>query len=130
MKKTLIFIAILAIAGGIICFFATKDKKLVPVATIFMSKDGFSPKEVTIKQGDAIQFVNMLPLDCSPADAACNFWPASDPHPTHTIYPEFDPLEPLGPGKSWIFAFKKVGDWGYHDHFKSRNRGVIHVLAK
>jgi plastocyanin len=129
MKKIITILFALIVIGGIVAIVIWKNNKVpVPVATVFISKEGFNPKEVTIKKGDSVEFINSAPQNCSPADASCNFWPASDPHPTHTIYPEFDPREPLAPGESWVFIFKVQGDWGYHDHFKSRNRGIVHVL--
>src|SRR6185503_5181523 len=56
------------------------------------------------------------------------FWPASDPHPTHQIYPEFDPKQPIQPGKSWSFTFNRVVNWGYHNHLDSLEHANIIVL--
>ena len=54
-------------------------------------------------------------------------WPASDLHPTHSLYSEFDPGEPFESGKAWAFTFDKPGQWGYHDHLKPNHRGVVTV---
>jgi plastocyanin len=84
-----------------------------------MTTDGFSPADVTIKSGEAVKFVN--------ATTNGYFWPASNLHPTHELYPEFDPREPIAPGDSWTFVFKRVGEWGYHDHLKANKRGTVKV---
>lgn len=99
-----------------------------PVATIFMNKDGLTPSQIIVKKGQSVEFVNNSPQTCMAGDAACNVWPASDPEPSHSNYPEFDPKKPIPPGKSWIFVFNKAGFWGFHDHLWPKNRGVIRVL--
>ena len=93
-----------------------------------MTRDGFSPSEVTIQKGQAILFVNGAPEDCPLSEAACNFWPASDLHPTHELYPEFDPRQPVGPGETWEFTFDRAGTWRFHDHFHANKRGIITVV--
>jgi plastocyanin len=94
---------------------------------VLMTKHGFAPTLLSVKKGDVVRFVNAEPLECDLSDSACFFWPASDPHPTHEFYPGFDPREPIGPGESWTFLFDTEGEWGFHDHFKSRNRGSVEV---
>jgi plastocyanin len=85
---------------------------------VILDENGFSPAEIEIKPGDFIKFNTSL------SEA---FWPASDLHPTHGIYPEFDPQEPIDPDKSWTFQFLKSGRWKYHDHLSPYNRGTIIV---
>lgn len=91
-----------------------------PAVTISMTKDGFSPSDIVVRIGDAVKFLN------DTEDGY--FWPASNLHPTHELYPEFDPREPMGPGDSWTFIFKKKGEWRFHDHLKANKRGVITVI--
>lgn len=86
--------------------------------TIDLGQYGFSPKEVTIKKGDVIKFTG------SRGDY---FWPASDLHPTHLLYPEFDPKEPLEASASWSFQFNKVGEWRFHDHLNPLYTGTVTV---
>jgi plastocyanin len=74
---------------------------------IMMNNSAYAPDKVTIKKGDTVKFVNAASEDR---------WPASNIHPTHQIYPEFDPKRPVGPGQSWSFTFDKVGAWRCHDH--------------
>lgn len=85
---------------------------------INITKDGFDPQEVTIHQHSTIEFVNLSDQER---------WPASNDHPTHTLYPEFDPKSPLKPGQIWKFKFSKAGSWHYHDHLYPHQRGTIIV---
>lgn len=78
----------------------------------------FSPNTITIANGDTITFVNNSTRD---------MWPASDNHPSHTIYPEFDPGQSIAPGGSYSFTFSKSGTWGFHDHNKPNCDGTVTV---
>lgn len=89
------------------------------VVTIDLTESGFSPQTVTIKQGDVVKFTT---------NRTQSFWPASDLHPTHLIYSEFDPQVPIRPDQSWSFQFDKVGPWKFHDHLSPNYRGVIAVI--
>lgn len=86
---------------------------------IRMTKNGFEPSELTVTQGDEVIFINN-------DDVA--HWPASNFHPTHTLYPEFDSLKGVLPGESWKFKFEKVGTWRMHDHLFPHLTGTIVVL--
>lgn len=86
---------------------------------VILTENGFIPNEITIKASDLIKF-------STTANKA--FWPASDLHPTHGIYPEFDPQSPIEPNKSWTFQFLKTGQWKYHDHLSPYNRGLVTVI--
>ena len=86
---------------------------------IRMTKNGFEPEEIEIKRGDMVTWVN---------EDADFRWPASNLHPTHGIYPEFDPQQPLALGDSWSFRFEKVGEWRCHDHLNPRWRCVVRVI--
>lgn len=91
---------------------------LSPQHVISMTREGFGPSEIEIRRGDIVQWVNNDSVD---------HWPASDLHPTHGIYPEFDPQQPIPPGASWSFKFEKSGTWRMHDHLKPLWRGLVHV---
>jgi len=86
--------------------------------TILLTNDGFEPNTLFIKKGDTVTFqtTRLEP-----------FWPASDLHPAHDAYPEFDSQRPLNQNESWQFKFEKKGNWGLHDHLNSFSRGKIHV---
>lgn len=87
-------------------------------AVIYMTSWGFSPKKITLTLGQTVIFENN---DSAP------HWPASDPHPNHKIYHEFDPHRAIPPGESWGLTFNKPGKWFFHDHFNSDFNGLIQV---
>lgn len=78
----------------------------------------FSPATINAKVGDVVIFKNSSDM---------SFWPASDPHPTHTNYPEFDAKQSITPGQTYQFKFTKTGSWGYHNHLNPSARGTIIV---
>lgn len=121
------FLAIAIILGLVIiaqALYLFKNQFVSPNSeshTVMLTEDGFSPEDLTINKGDAIVFAT---------NRNQPFWPASNLHPTHQIYPEFDPREPIEPDKSWQFTFTKVGNWKYHDHLAPLYKGVIKVEDK
>ena len=84
-----------------------------------ISANGYKPKEVKIKKGTKVIFKNQ--------DKDLH-WPASNIHPTHTIYPQFDPQRPIKSSDSWEFVFGKEGIWRYHDHLNPIQTGTITVF--
>ncbi len=87
--------------------------------TIQMTDQGFVPDHLEILAGDTVVFENVGQND---------HWPASDRHPTHTSYPDFDPGRPIIAGSSWTFIFFRPGNWGMHDHLYPEFMGRIVVL--
>lgn len=85
---------------------------------VVMKDNNYEPKDLSIKKCTKVVFKN---VSVEP------HWPASEIHPTHGIYPEFDPREPVDPEGEWSFVFDRVGAWKYHDHLKPIIRGVIEV---
>ncbi len=80
-------------------------------------RDGaFAPKRLEVPVGVPVQFVN---------ESSTPFWPASNIHPTHAIYPEFDAKTPIQPGQSWAFIFNKAGFWRYHNHLTPEQSGLV-----
>lgn len=112
--KTILLLIVLALTMGP---FLAQAKNI----TIEMTDDSYKPADITINTGDAVIFQNAGDSDR---------WPASNIHPTHEIYPEFDPRRPITPNKGWLFIFDKAGVWKYHDHLDPRITGTITVLAK
>jgi len=86
---------------------------------IVITPKGFEPSEIAVFLGDEVVFINKSGQDA---------WPASDFHPSHSIYPEFDTKMVLKDGDSWTFKFNQRGVWNFHDHLSSFNRGTIYVL--
>jgi plastocyanin len=85
---------------------------------IVLTEEGFEPREIHITKGTKVTFTTTRQNQ---------FWPASNLHPSHEIYPEFDPKYPLEPTESWSFVFDKPGVWRFHDHIRSYFTGTIYV---
>lgn len=109
----MIFITLLVIS---IYFFVTFTFKADAVITLGMN--GFEPKNITITKGDTVEFKTTR---------EAYFWPASNLHPTHELYAEFDPQVPVDPTENWSFTFKETGQWQYHDHLAPYYTGTITV---
>ena len=88
------------------------------VITIKMTPGNFEPKDLQIKTGEKVKFENLDQVDR---------WPASNIHPTHLIYPEFDPKKAIAPGFSWQFKFERAGTFKFHDHLNPALAGTIIV---
>ncbi len=127
-KTVLIFLtAIAAVTGGYWYMFRTipddrenveNTASIVGTVSVEIGDTAFLPETITIKKNTEVVFTNT-------ANEAR--WPASNIHPTHGIYPEFDPQRPIAPGESWSFVFTKVGTWKMHDHLVPRILGSITV---
>lgn len=85
---------------------------------IEITVDGFMPSEITVDTNSTIFFLNK--------DKESH-WPASNPHPTHNLYPQFDPQMPIESGKSWAFKPTRIGEWKYHDHLNPHKGGILKV---
>jgi len=97
-----------------------------------ITNEGFVPKNLEIKQGDKVTWINKLITEA---------WPASAFHPTHTNYPGssiikcgtveekniFDACGKLQKGESYSFVFNEVGSWAYHNHLQPSKDGKIIV---
>jgi plastocyanin len=82
------------------------------------TENGFEPSRLLIQRGDTVTFVGSV-----------EFWPASDSHPTHGLYPAFDADRALVPGERWSFTFDKPGVWKFHDHLSPGVTGTILVAG-
>lgn len=85
---------------------------------IKMSPDGFEPQNLKVETDSTVIFLNADTKDR---------WPASNPHPIHNLYPEFDPKQGISPGKSWPFKPQKAGTFKYHDHLNPHFRATLVV---
>lgn len=94
--------------------------------TVEITSAGFSPSSVTVSAGQKVKFVNK--------DTETH-WPASDPHPLHTDYPQlgscigsfFDACSALAKDEDWGFVFNEKGTWRYHDHLNPSLKGTVTV---
>ncbi len=90
----------------------------VSTSTITFTTNGFSPLKIQINKGDIVTFYN---------ETENAFWPASNFHPSHSLYSDFDPKKPIGVGASWSFTFTEPGEWKFHDHLSPYFEGEIIV---
>lgn len=86
--------------------------------SIMLTDDGYVPRDVRITRGSIVEFSTTRDRP---------HWPASNLHPDHSIYSEFDPKRPLEPAEVWSFTFDRPGVWNYHDHIRSYFTGRIYV---
>jgi len=92
----------------------------LPTFTVTMTDEGFSPDFITVPEGTSVIWIN---------EGENPHWPATNFHPTHGIYPEFDPLKGITPGEKWSFVLK-AGKWNFHDHLYPSFTGVIEVKKR
>ena len=109
-----------AIGIGVLAAFFYLYKAVPPGDTIdvHFTEAGYAPAQLILKKGDTIKFIN---------DSSKEFWPASNIHPTHEIYSEFDPKRALPAGDSWSFRFTRPGVWRFHDHIAPEFTGIVTV---
>jgi len=98
--------------------FFTVEDILPGDKVIRQTDDGYEPAEITVSVGTRVVWLN---------ETDTFIWPASNIHPTHRIYLEFDPKKPFAPGEAWAFIFDKEGQWEFHDHLRSYNQGMVKV---
>jgi len=97
--------------------FAHEDEEGGSVV-IHVTDEGFEPGSVEVGAGESVVFEN---VDDE------GHWPASDDHPTHELYPAFDPKKPIQPNTSWSVILDRPGTWKYHDHMNPTLTGEVVV---
>ena len=117
-QRRVIFIALLIVGVGIV---VSVIELSAGTHTVTRTERGFEPSRLLVNKGDSVTFVTELNNQ---------FWPASDSHPTHGKYSEFDPKRALEPGESWSFTFDRAGVWAFHDHLASAYVGKILVKGE
>lgn len=87
------------------------DTERNTAATVSYDGTTFIPQTLTVSAGMLVTFDNTSERP---------MWVASDTHPTHELYPEFDTAissgRPPAPGEDSSFTFERKGTWKYHDH--------------
>lgn len=108
----------------------TSTTKVSPAGvSVNYTANGFSPKTVTIKQGQSVTWINQT---------GDTLWVASNPHPQHTEYDGTTRTEhcanvtsttfdACAPNNAYTFTFTKVGTWNYHNHAEDGNTGTVIV---
>lgn len=116
--RSLVIVLALLLVGG--AYIATNSMQIQrfdgPVMTY--KDDGLHPKEIAIAAGETVTFVNK---------SSHAFWPASDNHPDHSLYTEFDAGRPIAEGDTWQFTFDEEGVWWLHDHLRPYFRARVVV---
>lgn len=99
---------------------------------IHIDEEGFVPDTISIEVGTEVVFENVGIED---------HWPASNYHPSHTVYDgtsidehcfsennsSFDACRSIKSGETWSFVFTKSGTHKYHDHLWPHLTGQIVV---
>ena len=88
--------------------------------TVVRTGDTFVPPLLIVPLGATVTFTSNQELP---------YWPASDLHPSHDIFSDFDPKRALLGDESWSFTFNEQGQWLYHDHLASYAGGSIFVVT-
>ena len=92
----------------------------------------YSPNTLIVSVGTQVIFKNQ---------STGSMWPASNAHPSHTLYPGsstnkcggleadtiFDACGSIQGGDEWSFIFTQQGTWLYHDHNRPNLGGIIIV---
>ncbi len=119
MKKITVIVIFLYAA-----FFVFSLQRRLPLdaqgrVVITLTEHGFAPPSVRVPTGTRIVFRTRTDKP---------FWPASNFHPSHLLYPAFDPVAPVAAQSEWEFTFDRVGSWGYHNHLKASQQGTVIVF--
>jgi len=86
--------------------------------TVEYTAGGFTPEQISVKKGETVSWTN---------NSGKDMWIASDDHPTHRLYPEFDQKSKVGQGGTFKFTFDAEGVWGYHNHLSPADTGQVTV---
>ncbi len=86
---------------------------------VLYTKDGYEPNLLEVPVGSRVEFKNVSDIP---------MWTASDPHPIHSDFAEFDARHDYDSGESYVFQFIKPGTFGFHNHEKSIDRGIVRVI--
>lgn len=88
-----------------------------PTATVALRDSGFVPKDITVKTGTRVVWINKN-RRAATVD--------SNDHPTHRLYP-FLNLGELSDGSIVQVVFDKAGTYGYHNHYNASENGTVTV---
>jgi hypothetical protein len=117
-KYKKIFLAILGVLILSALYFTNLGR--TDARVIVLKNDGFHPSNLTINKNETVFFKT---------ERNRPFWPASDEHPTHSIYPEFDAKAPVDANNTWSFTFTRAGEFRFHDHLSPSFLGTIKVTG-
>lgn len=121
----LIFLAVLAVVFQSV-FSGTAQAHLQSFV-VEIKDNGFHPDFLSVTEGANVIWINR---------GTNLHWPASNFHPTHTLYPEdggcigskLDACRGLKNGEDFRFTFNKIGRWPMHDHLYPGLTMVVEVV--
>lgn len=120
MPKLILFVVLILISGfGLYFFKVLIFQRSNTDYKILYTDKGYRPSRLEVPIGSKVTFINKSNLP---------MWTASDPHPTHTDYQQFDATTDYLEGQIYTFQFAKAGTFGFHNHEKSIHRGIIKVV--
>lgn len=127
MRAFLIPLILVVFSASIVRYLSTQSSssgELVEArgqneVSIVLTDDGFVPRDVQVDRGTTVVFSTTRPFQ---------FWPASNEHPAHTIFPDFDSKRPIDADQPWSYTFERLGEWRFHDHVRSYYSGTIYVV--
>src|SRR3989344_2046273 len=129
IDRGILFFSVLIISIGIVAYFLIPERAPVAVATISITDEGFVPEEIQVQKGAKLIFIN---------NGQSPHWPASNFHPTHTLYPEqggclgstFDACRGLEHGETFEYVVNHVGEWPLNDHLFPGLVMVVEVVER
>lgn len=95
------------------------DKGGVAERTVITYTDtGFAPKEVAVRAGSTVTFVN---------ESSRDMWVASGVYPSNQILPSFNQKGTVAKGGVYEYTFTKVGTWQYQNDKNPNDIGYVIV---
>lgn len=88
-------------------------------AVITLGTNGFFPSRVRVAVGSPVVFRTT---------AGRPFWPASNAHPRHLLYADFDSKVAIARDASWEFIPQRTGTWQYHNHLRPWEQATLVVF--
>lgn len=83
-----------------------------------ITSSGFSPKDITIKIGESVTWMN---------EDSESHQVNSAVHPTHQLYPPLNTVGLLKQGAKKSLSFPEAGTYKYHDHLNPSLTGSVTV---
>lgn len=122
-QRKFVIVFVLIVTGAVFLLsqkFATNLAQQQIDIEIVLTDQGFEPDIIVVPVGTSVIF-----------STTTNefFWPASENHPDHLVYPEFDSGAPIGPKQTWEFTFDKPGMWEYHNHLGSNYSSDVGLVV-
>lgn len=133
MNKILLIMVVLIVVFGAFTFLANKNTNMPSltqptvkptvteinnqVANITLRDSGFVPKDITVKAGTRVIWINKSGKAATVS---------SDDHPTHRLYP-FLNLGEFENNSSVQAVAEKAGKYSYHNHLNASETGTVTV---